>query len=67
MRPRWGGHGGFECGDLSPLLRRRLVAVELLCAADHADTLALARAVDAPCECSRVSMSDGDKSPWENH
>ena len=36
------------CGDLSPLLRRRLVAVEAQGAFDHARTPPLARAVSAP-------------------
>ena len=38
----------LECGDLSPLLRRRLVAVELPSASGHAGAPALARAVNAP-------------------
>ena len=38
----------LECGDLSPLLRRRLVAVELPCGSGHAGAPALARAVNAP-------------------
>ena len=40
----------LECGDWSPLLRRRLVAVELTCLLDHASVSALARAVDAPSQ-----------------
>ncbi len=39
---------GLECGDLSPLFRRRLVAVELPRALEHASVSALARAVNAP-------------------
>ena len=38
----------LECGDWSPLLRRRLVAVELPCGSGHAGTPALARAMNAP-------------------
>ena len=38
----------LECGDLSSLLRRRLVAVELWGGSGHAGGLALARAVNAP-------------------
>ena len=38
----------LECGDLSPLSRRRLVAVELLRALAHASVSALARTVNAP-------------------
>ena len=38
----------LECGDWSPLLRRRLVAVELPCGCGHAGALALARAMNAP-------------------
>ena len=47
-----------ECGDLSPLLRRRLVAVELPCGSGHAGAPALARAVNAPflAEASRSSV-----------
>ena len=41
-------HRVLECGDSSPLLRRRLVAVELPCGSGHAGALALARAVNAP-------------------
>ena len=38
----------LECGDWSPLLRRRLVAVKLPRASAHACVPALARAVSAP-------------------
>ena len=38
----------LECGDLSPLLRKRLVAVELPLGSDRAAAPALARAVNAP-------------------
>ena len=41
-------HRNLECGDSSPLLRRRLVAVELPCASAPARVPALARAVNAP-------------------
>ena len=64
----WGGEagGGLECGDLSPLLRRRLVAVELSDASGRAGVLALARAVTLPVRIARPSRFDGDKSPWES-
>ena len=41
-------HRVLECGDWSPLLRRRLVAVELPCASDPARVPVLARAVATP-------------------
>ena len=51
----------LECGDLSPLLRRRLVAVEVQRASEHAGTPALARAVCAPllahASCSPTATS----------
>ena len=37
-----------ECGDSSPLLRRRLVAIKLPSASEPAGVPALARGVDAP-------------------
>ena len=60
------GHGwessarrDLECGDLSPLLRKRLVAVELPRASGHAGVPALARAVNAPSgtHASRISTA----------
>ena len=61
----------WECGDASPLLRRRLVAVEAPHASKPARTPPLARAVNAPFRThaflsstatSRLRES-GDKSP----
>ena len=43
-----GARRGLECGDSSPLLRRRLVAVDLPCASELARVPAQARAVSAP-------------------
>ena len=43
-----GGASLLECGDWSPLLRRRLVAVAVRCGSEPARALALARAVNAP-------------------
>ena len=54
---------GMECGDLSPLWRRRLVAVELPGGSGHAGEPALARAVNAPFTHARLLQFDGDKSP----
>ena len=53
----------LECGDLSPLWRRRLVAVELPCGSSHAGAPPLARAVNDPFASARAPRSDGDKSP----
>ena len=53
-------------GDWSPLLRRRLVAVNLPCASAHACGPALARAVSAPLGHPCLPQFDGDQSPWES-
>ncbi len=58
--------GSLECGDSSPLLRRRLVAVEVPGASGHANVAALARAVDALIPIVAPSKFDGDKSPRES-
>ena len=55
-----------ECGDSSPLLRRRLVAVKQPHASEPAGVLALARAVNAPVSHARLPKFDGDKSPQES-
>ena len=54
---------GLECGNSSPLLRRRLVAVELLTASDLARVPALARAVNAPLP-TRDSSNSTATSIW---
>ena len=60
------GRGAWECGDLSPLLRRRLVAVKRSCAFAHAGVMALARAVIAAVAHARRRQFDGDQSPRES-
>ncbi|GDY23009.1 hypothetical protein LBMAG56_43560 [Verrucomicrobiota bacterium] len=52
-----------ECGDLSPLSRRRLVAVNRPHASAPAREPALARAVYAPVPHRHLPRFDGDKSP----
>ncbi|GDY18848.1 hypothetical protein LBMAG56_01930 [Verrucomicrobiota bacterium] len=56
----------LECGDSSPLLRRRLVAVKFRGAPGRACVLPLARAAKAPVTHERLPQSDGDKSPRES-
>ncbi|GDY23412.1 hypothetical protein LBMAG56_47590 [Verrucomicrobiota bacterium] len=57
----------LECGDLSPLLRRRLVAVSVPSASAHARTHADAGASrERPILHARLPHFDGDMSPWKS-
>ena len=47
----------LECGDWSPLLRRRLVAVKLPCVSGHACVPSLARAVNAPAGTREIGRA----------